>query len=203
MSCIETSVCWNGVAPQEERRRSGVWLTGLGLSLTLWLGACSNTSLTGMSGAPATLAQAPQHAEEAMPSAALGTGHAPAGAGVGGDAASGLPPPKPVRTHDELRLQAAQRLVAANPDITYMGEVPDELLAIPVLEVELYRDGRVKHVTVLRVPTQAKDTVDIAIAAIHKAAPYGDLSRLPEPRKFTETFLFDDDRRFKPRTLDK
>ncbi|KAI1696427.1 hypothetical protein Ddc_20438 [Ditylenchus destructor] len=32
--------------------------------------------------------------------------------------------------------------------------------------------------------------------------PYGDLSRLPKPWKFAEVFLFDDDRRFKPRTLD-
>jgi hypothetical protein len=27
------------------------------------------------------------------------------------------------------------------------------------------------------------------------------VSRLPKPRKFSETFLFDDERRFKPRTL--
>jgi hypothetical protein len=28
------------------------------------------------------------------------------------------------------------------------------------------------------------------------------MSRLPRPWKFAEVFLFDDDRRFKPRTLD-
>jgi hypothetical protein len=36
-----------------------------------------------------------------------------------------------------------------------------------------------------------------------RAAPYGAMSRLPRPWKFVEVFLFDDERRFKPRTLDR
>ena len=44
--------------------------------------------------------------------------------------------------------------------------------------------------------------MQIATDAIRRAAPYGDVSRLPKPWKFTETFLFDDARRFTPRTLD-
>lgn len=113
-----------------------------------------------------------------------------------------LPAPQAVRSHEDLRRQAAQRLVAANPDGTYMGEVPPELLAIPVLEVELNRDGSIRHIRVLRKPTQAEDTIEVAIAAVRRAAPFGDVSRLPKPWKFVEVFLFDDDRRFKPRTLD-
>jgi hypothetical protein len=54
----------------------------------------------------------------------------------------------------------------------------------------------------MRTPTQATDTVQMAIDAIRRAAPYGDVSRLSRPWKFVEVFLFDDDRRFKPRTLD-
>ena len=83
-----------------------------------------------------------------------------------------------------------------------MGEVPAELLAIPVLEVELNQDGSIRHIRVLRKPTQAEDTIEVAIAAVRRAAPFGDVSRLPKPWKFVEVFLFDDDRRFKPRTLD-
>lgn len=113
-----------------------------------------------------------------------------------------LPAPQAVRSHEDLRRQAAQRLVAANPDGTYMGEVPPELLAIPVLEVELNQDGSIRHIRVLRKPTQAEDTIEVAIAAVRRAAPFGDVSRLPKPWKFVEVFLFDDDRRFKPRTLD-
>ncbi|MDM4764807.1 hypothetical protein [Pelomonas sp. SE-A7] len=113
-----------------------------------------------------------------------------------------LPPPGPVRNHDELRRQAAQRLMVANPDRVYGGVVPPILLAIPVLEVELHADGSIKKVDVLRRPGQAPETLQMAIDALHRAAPFGDVSRLPRPWKFSETFLFNNERRFKPRTLD-
>lgn len=107
-----------------------------------------------------------------------------------------------MRSWDELRLHAARRIVAANPTITYTGTPPDPLLAIPVLEIELNADGSIRRIEVMRTPRQAKDTVQIAIDAVRRAAPFGDISRLPRPWKFSETFLFDDHRRFKPRTLE-
>jgi hypothetical protein len=54
----------------------------------------------------------------------------------------------------------------------------------------------------MRLPRQARDTVQTAIEAVRRAAPFGDVSRLPRPWKFTETFLFNDDRKFKPRSLE-
>ena len=114
-----------------------------------------------------------------------------------------LPPPGTVRSWSEVRLQAAKRMVAANPGGTYTGAVPEPLLAIPVLEIELNGDGSVRNIEILRPPRQAKDTIQIASAAVRSAAPYGDVSRLPKPWRFTETFLFNDDRKFKPRTLDQ
>ena len=93
-------------------------------------------------------------------------------------------------------------MVAANPDGTYLGVVPDALLAIPVLEIELNGDGSVRKIDVMRLPRQAKDTTQLAMDAVRRAAPFGDVSRLPKPWRFTETFLFNDDRKFKPRTLD-
>lgn len=114
-----------------------------------------------------------------------------------------LGPPAAARNWDEFRLQAARRLVQSNPDGTYTGAVPEPLLAIPVLEVELNADGSVRRVQVLRHPTQARDTTQLAIDAVHRAAPYGSMSRLPLPWKWAEVFLFDDARRFKPRELDK
>jgi hypothetical protein len=113
-----------------------------------------------------------------------------------------LPPPGPVHSWTEVRRQAAERIVAANPDITYLGKVPETLLAIPVLEIELNGDGSIRNIEVLRPPRQAKDTLQIAADAVRRAGPFGDVSRLPRPWKFVETFLFDDARRFKPRTLD-
>ena len=93
-------------------------------------------------------------------------------------------------------------MVAANPDGTFLGVVPDALLAIPVLEIELNGDGSIRKIEVMRLPRQAKDTTQLAMDAVRRAAPFGDVSRLPKPWRFTETFLFNDDRTFKPRTLD-
>ena len=113
-----------------------------------------------------------------------------------------LPAPGPVRTWEQMRMQAARRMVAANPSGSYTSPAPDVLVAIPVLEIELNADGSIRRIGVLRYPGQAKETTQLAIDAVRRAAPFGDVSRLPKPWRFTETFLFDDDRRFKPRTLD-
>jgi hypothetical protein len=115
--------------------------------------------------------------------------------------ALGAPPA--VRNMSELRQQAARRLVAANPNGTYMGTVPDILLAIPVLEIELNSDGSIRRIEVLRKPGQAPETLQMAIDAVRRAAPFGDVSRAPKPWKFAETFLFNNERKFKPRTLDE
>lgn len=120
-----------------------------------------------------------------------------------GDRPVRLGAPKTPRSWSEARHQAAQRLVAANPDGSYMGKPPFMLLAIPVMTVELNADGSVRHISVMRKPSQAHDTVDLAIKAIHRAAPFGDVSKLPKPWKFNETFLFKADRKFKPMTLDQ
>jgi len=155
-------------------------LTGLGV-----VAGCSSSSPEPSPTGPA------RPAATASPSTAA----KPAAAGT-------LPAPTPGRNWTEVRAQAARRLVAANPNMTYMGTVPDVLLAIPVLEVELNGDGSVRRIDVLRHPGQAPDTVKLATEAVHRAAPFGDVSRLPKPWHFTETFLFNDDRKFKPRTLD-
>lgn len=109
---------------------------------------------------------------------------------------------RPARDWDDYRQQAARRLVAVNHAATFDGPVPEPLLAIPVLEIELNGDGSVRRIHVMRKPRQALDTVQLAIDAVQRAAPFGSVTHLPRPWKFTETFLFDEQRRFKPRTLD-
>ncbi len=116
--------------------------------------------------------------------------------------ASKLPPPRAVRSMAEVRQQAAERMVAANPTLTYTGKVQDQLLSISVVEFELNADGSIRKVEVLRPPRFAKETLLVAIDAARRAAPFGDVSKLPKPWKFVETFLFNDDHKFKPRTLD-
>jgi hypothetical protein len=143
----------------------------------------------------------PPPASEPAPTVGSGQSSSKAAAPAPAGAAR-LAAPGAVRNWNELRRQAAQRLVAANPGATYLGVPPEPLLAIPVLEVELNSDGSIRKIETLRYPREAKDTVQLAVDALHRAAPFGDVSRLPKPWRFTESFLFNDDRKFKPRTLD-
>lgn len=106
------------------------------------------------------------------------------------------------RNWDDWKRQAAQRLVQANPNGSYMGDVKQPLLAIPVLEVELHGDGSVRNISVSRKPGQAPETLQMAIDAVRRAEPFAPVSHLPRPWKYTEVFLFNEERRFKPRTLD-
>lgn len=187
----------------DERRRG----TLAALFGTLWLAACGTRQ---PAPPPADSSPPPPPPRPAPPPPPVVAAPPPAPAapapapGPGGRPPRYVPlgPPSTPRNADELRLQAARRLVAAHPDTTYMGKPQPLLLAIPVIEVELNADGSIRGINVLRRPGQAQDTVQIAIDAIRRAAPYGDVSRLPRPWKFVETFLFNDDRRFKPRTLD-
>jgi hypothetical protein len=121
--------------------------------------------------------------------------------------AAAVPAPAPAgpfaRSWGEYRLHAARRLVAANAGRTFDGPTPDMLLAIPVVEIELNADGSIRRLEVTRQPKQAQDTVPMALDAIRRAAPFGSVAHLPRPWTFTEVFLFNDDRLFKPRTLDQ
>jgi len=107
------------------------------------------------------------------------------------------------RNFEELRAQAARRLVAAHPEASYMSAPVQPLMGIPVLRVALNADGTVRQITVVREPRQAKHTVQWAIEAVHRAAPYGNVTSLPRPWEFVETFLFEYNGRFKPMTLDR
>lgn len=118
------------------------------------------------------------------------------------ESAVALDAPRRMNSMNEVRAQAALRLVEANPNGTYLDAPPEVLLAIPVLDVELNANGSIRRVNVLRYPGQAPETTKMAINALHRAAPFGDVSHLPKPWKFAEVFLFRDDHRFKPRTLD-
>jgi hypothetical protein len=156
----------------------------------LFLAACGQTPP----------APAPAPAPAARPAPAPAPTPAPAPAARAPKPA--LPAPTRARDWDDFKRQAALRIVAANPGRTYDGPVPEPLLAIPVLEIELEADGRIRHIKVLREPRQAKDTIQLAIEAVKRAAPFGAVGHLPRPWKFAEVFLYDDDRKFKPRTLD-
>ncbi len=195
MPCIETDSrhCERGDGPRRPVARGCFAQLRMTATACLALAACSgppSDRAPGETGEPSRRAPSTTSASPATV--------VPASA----ESRRTLASPRPGRNWVEVRQQAAERLIAANPDITYLGHVPAQLLAIPVLEVELNGDGSVRRIEILREPREAKDTLKIAVDAIRRAAPFGDVSRLPRPWKFTETFLFDDARKFKPRTLD-
>ena len=150
-------------------------------------------------GGAATAALVTACAPPAPPSAPS-RGTAPAASSA---APSGAAAPTVMRSVEQLKLHVARRIVAANPQGTYLGAPPETLLAIPVLEIELDADGSVRRISVLRQPRHAHDTTQLAIDAVRRAAPFGNVSQVPKPWKFSETFLFDDERRFKPLTLER
>lgn len=144
--------------------------------------------------------QAPAKAPAAAPTKAPAA--APAKAPPKGKPAAATPAvPK---TLEEFKKIAARKMLAANPDVTYSGKPQQMNFGIPILEIELNDDATVKNISVVRPPANeaAASTVDIAMEAIKKAAPYGDISRLPKPVKWTEVFLFNDQKKFKPRSLE-
>lgn len=144
--------------------------------------------------------QAPQPPTASAPVPATPTKPAPANKAV--PAAPAPVQTRAARNWDEYRMNAALRIVALSRSHSYDGPVPEPLLAIPVLEVELNSDGSILRINIQRTPTQATDTVQIALDAVRRAAPFGAVTHLPRPWKFSEVFLFNDDRRFKPRSLD-
>lgn len=116
--------------------------------------------------------------------------------------AASSPPPAPLaRNWEDYRLQAAQRIVQANAGDMYTGEPPSILAAIPVLRVQLNADGSVRAIDVLRTPKSYPETVEMAIKAVQRAAPFGAVRQLPRPWQFNETFLYNDELKFQLHTL--
>lgn len=107
----------------------------------------------------------------------------------------------PARNWDEYRVRAARRILQASGPEAFSGPVPDTLQSIPVLRIELHRDGSVRRIEVLRKPHFSPETVQMAMKAVHRAAPFGSVAHLPQPWQFNETFLYNEDLKFQIRSL--
>jgi hypothetical protein len=217
--CIESRVD----APPAKRiqrlalDRRGTTLLGQGL-VVLLLGACGSTPVPApaptsspaprSTPAPSTApVPRPTPAPAPVAAAPVDSGNSRAAdvsvvADMG--AKVSLPAAATVRSWDEFKRQAGRRMVAASPKASYMGKPQPMLFGIPILEIEVNADGSVRNISVTRPPANidAQNTIDYAMEAVRRGAPYGDVSRLPKPWKWTEVFLFDDKRKFKPRSLE-
>jgi hypothetical protein len=101
----------------------------------------------------------------------------------------------------EYKVRAALRIQQASAGETFNGALPDPLQSIPVLQVHLNRDGSIRDISVLRTPKQSPETLQMAIRAIRRAAPFEPVGHLPRPWQFNETFLYNEDFKFQLRTL--
>jgi hypothetical protein len=128
---------------------------------------------------------------------------APVADAPGGHPASvaGAGPAGAARTWAEYKLRAARRIHDTSAGETFAGPLPDTLQSIPVLEVHLNRDGSVRNIVVLRTPGQSPETVQMALRAVRRAAPFEPVGHLPRPWQFNETFLYNASMQFQLRTL--
>ncbi len=99
------------------------------------------------------------------------------------------------------RVQVAKRIMQANGGVTFSGALPDPLASIPVIEISLNPDGSIRALEAARTPHFYPETVQLAMTAIHKAAPFGSVVHLPKPWVFNETFLFNDALKFQLHSL--
>lgn len=139
-------------------------------------------------------------APPAVPPVASPAPQVPAPGGATPAPASPVPAAR-ARSWDEYRLQAAARIVQANPAETFSGPLPDPLASIPVLLVRLNADGSVLAIEVLRRPQFEPQTLQMAMQAIQRASPFPSPAHLPRPWQFVETFLYNDSLKFQLRSL--
>jgi hypothetical protein len=114
---------------------------------------------------------------------------------------AGATPAGASRTWGEYKLRAAQRIHDTSGGETFSGPLPDPLQSIPVLQVQLNRDGSVRNIVVLRTPGQSPETAQMAMRAVRRAAPFEPVGHLPRPWQFNETFLYNASMKFQLRTL--
>ena len=189
------------------RKASTVRFVSAGLLLAL-LGACTPPrapappAVSTAPAAPSAPVAAPPPAAPVPQPGATGTAARPDKPSARTPRRVALGPSPPAHSVAALKLQLAERLLDMHPEESYRQKAEFVVLAAPVLMIELRADGHIRRIDVLRVPKQAKDTVQMAIDAIRRVAPLSIARGVNGPLVWSETFLFDEQRRFKPRSLE-
>ena len=102
---------------------------------------------------------------------------------------------------NKYKQRAARRIMQTSAGETFSGPTGDHMRSIPVLQVQLNRDGSVRNIVTLRTPKFSPQTLQMAIRAIQRAAPFEPVGHLPQPWQYSETFLYNDDLKFQLRSL--
>lgn len=114
----------------------------------------------------------------------------------------------PTRSRSELiqaQRKMAEKIVAragSEADVRALDQSDALGFAVPVLEITLDQSGYVLNIDVARWPSNdaARGTVDIAISAVHNAAPYSSVTQ-GTGLKVMQTFVFKNNRKYYLRAL--
>ena len=106
-----------------------------------------------------------------------------------------------VRSMAEYRRRAAELILAANSGGTYAGPVSEPAYGIVVMNVALNSDGSIKSTSFLRRSAVGPDANDLAMQAVRRVGSFGPVSNLGGPWEFSETFFYNDARKFQLRTV--
>jgi hypothetical protein len=101
----------------------------------------------------------------------------------------------------DYRRRAAQLILASNPGASFEGPQPQQWQGIATVTVMLNADGSIKNLDLLRASRVAPHVNDMALAAARRSLSYGQVSNLPQPWQFNETFLYNDDNKFQLVTI--
>ena len=105
------------------------------------------------------------------------------------------------RSMAEYRRRAAQLILAANPGGTYAGAVSEPAYGIVVVSIALNADGSIRNVSLLRRSSVGPDANDLAVQAVRRVGSFGPISNLAGPWDISETFFYNDARKFQLRTV--
>lgn len=107
------------------------------------------------------------------------------------------------RTLDEYKAEVALAVLHANAENTFIGQLPEILKSVVVLQVTIDRDGYPSNVKMFR-SNGYKDLEERAMQSVRAGKlpkPGGAITGAGGNVTFTETWLFRDDGKFQIRTL--
>jgi protein TonB len=104
---------------------------------------------------------------------------------------------------DAYKHDVAEHILRYNPDHTFSGKLPPMLPAIVVVNITVDQAGKMTKVAVQR--SRDSDASKVALASVWRAGvlprPFNLAAGPGRTLTFSETFLFNADRRFQLRTL--
>jgi protein TonB len=118
-----------------------------------------------------------------------------------------LPPLSGQRAHfdniEEYKADAADQIMRCNPGHTYTHALQPMLPAIVVMNIAIDKDGLLSKASVLR--SRDSEASGVALAALKRCGRFPKPMNLMDHHRgsleYVETFLFDDQYKFKLRTL--